>query len=404
MHPDDVASGRLFDDLCEGLARRGWEVTAFPSNRSAWDVSRKFSAREAWRGINFRRIWRLPIGGASALGRLINAAWINLAWVIRAFGENPDALIIGTDPVLSVLVARVWRFMHPSVAIAHWCHDLYPDAAVADGMLTEHSKLVRLINPLLKSAYASCDLVVDIGPCMRERMCGIVGSRPGKKTITPWAIIEQIDRPFESSSLNPKIREIRTSLFGTANLAIMYSGNFGKAHSGDEFLKLARILRGQSIHFAFGARGSGLNSLKSNLSVHDKNITFCSFAPEEDLLFRLTVADIHLVSLKKDWTGTVVPSKFFGCLAVGRPAIFAGSPDSSIARWIKQHKVGWVINDERTIRLLAKELVELSHHPESLYDLQNRCREVYWENFNKDSAISQWDASLRENVKKRKSF
>ena len=69
---------------------------------------------------------------------------------------------------------------------------------------------------------------------------------------------------------------------------------------------------------------------------------FAGFAPEAELEKRLTACDLHLVSLRPEWTGTVVPSKFFGALAAGRGVVFAGSPESAIARWIDEHQVGWV--------------------------------------------------------------
>jgi hypothetical protein len=47
--------------------------------------------------------------------------------------------------------------------------------------------------------------------------------------------------------------------------------------------------------------------------------------------------------LRKEWTGTVVPSKFFGALAIGQPVLFVGSRESSVARIIEEHGVGWLI-------------------------------------------------------------
>ena len=73
---------------------------------------------------------------------------------------------------------------------------------------------------------------------------------------------------------------------------------------------------------------------------------FAGFAPESELEKRLAAADIHLVSLRPEWTGVVVPSKFFGSLAAGRPVVFAGGPDSAIARWIHEFGVGWVLTTD----------------------------------------------------------
>ena len=116
----------------------------------------------------------------------------------------------------------------------------------------------------------------------------------------------------------------------------------------------------------------------------------------------LRAPDIHMVSLKPEWTGTVVPSKFFGSLAVGRPVLFAGSKDSSIARWINEYQVGWVISDRSDLEQVANELKELSKQPERLRDIQERCHRVYQENFSMNATIDRWDELLRELVERRR--
>ena len=123
----------------------------------------------------------------------------------------------------------------------------------------------------------------------------------------------------------------------------MYSGNFGRAHSYDEILSIARALRGQSIRFAFSVRGNRFDELRRAVSEEDSNIAFVPFAAEDRLQARLSAADIHIVTLREEWTGSVVPSKFFGALAAGRPVLFVGSRRSAIAHWIEEHRVGWIL-------------------------------------------------------------
>ena len=54
----------------------------------------------------------------------------------------------------------------------------------------------------------------------------------------------------------------------------------------------------------------------------------------------LSAADVHLVSLRPELEGLIVPSKFFGIAAVARPAIFMGDADGDIARLIARHDCG----------------------------------------------------------------
>lgn len=390
FHPDDVVSARHFEDFCKGLVARGWQVEAMPCNRGCRDERQSFPRRETWCGINIRRVWRPPLRQASTLGRLLNAAWMILAWsfllVIRRKRNLPDVLVIGTDPVLSVLVAWVVKRLRPSVQVVHWCYDLYPEAAVAEGMLRENSFAVRLLKRLTASSYRSCSLIADLGACMRQLLEQYqTPARQG--TLVPWALSE----PAEV--LAPD-QNARRDLFGEAALGLLYSGNFGRAHSYKEFLELARRLRGEPIHFCFGVRGNQAAELRAAVQADDANVSFAGFAAEAILTQRLAAADIHLVSLRPNWTGIVVPSKFFGSLAAGRPVLFAGSRDAAIARWIEEHGVGWVL-DEESLPKVAGELRWLARNPEKLHALRQRCHDVYHTHFSLEQTMDRWNQELR---------
>jgi glycosyltransferase involved in cell wall biosynthesis len=177
----------------------------------------------------------------------------------------------------------------------------------------------------------------------------------------------------------------------------LYSGSFGLAHSYEEFLDLGRRLRGSGAALCFAGRGHRADELRRAATAADDNIRFAGFAPETELERRLAACDLHLVSLRPEWTGTVVPSKFFGALAAGRGVVFAGSPESGIAQWIREHRVGWVLTPE-TIDATAAELRDLAVHPERLAALRDRCPQVYDEHFSRRAMIDRWDALLRAAV------
>ena len=103
------------------------------------------------------------------------------------------------------------------------------------------------------------------------------------------------------------------------------------------------------------------------------------------------------MSLHPDWTGTVVPSKFFGALAAGRGVVFAGSEDSAIAQWIRDYQVGWVVTPS-TVEEVAEELKQLAAAPEGLAELRQRCHAVYHAHFSRKAMIDRFDAKLRELV------
>jgi glycosyltransferase involved in cell wall biosynthesis len=284
------------------------------------------------------------------------------------------------------LIALPWRWFKPHAKAINRCFDLYPDAAVAEGMFRSKSRAVRLLDRLMAAAYRRCEFVADIGSCMAERL---KKTEPTVRcvTLTPWALVEPDKLPVADS-------KVRASLFGDAALGLLYSGSFGRAHTHAEFLQLARLLRDDAVVFCFAGRGHRVDELRAAVTSQDANVRFAGFAPEAQLEQRLAACDLQLVSLRPEWTGTVVPSKFFGALAAGRGVVFAGSPDSAIARWISEHQVGWVLTPE-SVAAVASELRALAADPAGLQPLRERCHRVYHEEFSRRRVLDRWDAELR---------
>ncbi len=391
FHPDDVVSARLFSDLAVGLVERGWRVTAVPCDRGCRDETTTYPAEEAWEGVTIRRVHRPQFPQATNLGRVMNSAWMLAGWATTAFRlprARQEVVVIGTDPVLSVLAAVPWKAFRPASRVAHWCHDLYPEAPIADGMLRESSLLVRAVKRLLATAYRSCDLIADLGPCMAQLLAAY-RSPARSAMLTPWALTE----PAAPVEPDPATRH---DLFGDAKLGLLYSGNFGRAHSSDEFLALADELEADPVRLCFAGRGNRMDELRKSAE-GVSNVTFAGFAPESELERRLGACDLHLVSLRPGWAGTVVPSKFFGALAAGRGVVYAGPPDSAIARWIEEFRVGWVLTPT-TIPTIAAELRRLAASPTELAALDARCHAVYHDHFSKARQIARWDAELRRLV------
>ena len=388
FYPDDVVSAQHYAQFSEELASRGWDVEVMPCNRGCRDESKKLPREQRWGDIQIHRVWRPRFKQSSNSGRVLNLLWMIGAWSLASLRKRhrPDILVVGTDPILSVLTAIFWKRVCPKVKIVHWCFDLYPEAAIAGDLLRTDGKFVKTLCAILRKAYNACDVIVDIGECMRKRL-DKYNPRAARETMTPWAL-EEIDRPVQTDQAE------RQALFGNAKLAILYSGTFGRGHSYELFLQLARRLRDRDICFVFSVRGNRAEMLREAVTEEDTNIRFAPFAEQGRLLARLGSADIHLTSLRDEFTGTMVPSKFFGSLAVGRPVIFQGSPESAIAEWISEHGVGWLL-EEDSLDTIAAELSSLANSSEGIDALRNRCHEVYQGFFSRTHVMDNFDRCLR---------
>ena len=398
FHPDDVVSARIFSDFAAEQQRRGWQVTVVTSNRSCFDPTRRFDPFEDWNGVAIHRVFRPPWTQARPFQRLANSGWLTAAWLARIARLGPfDAVVVGSDPAFSPLVGRGLRQLLPDAALVHWCFDLYPEAIAAemgDGNATVRT-LVPAARQLMRWGYGAYDALIDIGPRMQERLAGY-GTGATQRTLVPWALAEPQSAAVADSRM-------RAELYPRAKLALLYSGTMGRAHDYRAFLELARACRmrsGDDVALCFSSRGNRQEELRAALTPADTNVTLVPFADEASLQARLGAADLHLVSLQPEWAGIVVPSKFFGSLAVGRPVLYAGPGESEIARWTATYDVGLTLASS-TVGPVSDRLHALMSNPDDLRRWQGNAFAVYQREFSKKVVNDRWDETLRALVARR---
>jgi glycosyltransferase involved in cell wall biosynthesis len=394
LHPDQVVSAQIMSGFAEEQARRGWDVTALACNRSHGDGGGRLPADEVWNDVKIHRVFRPAWSQKRPLPRLANSAWMLAAWLLRVVRlETFDAVVLGSDPSFAAALAIPLRALRPHTPIIHWCLDVFPDAVEA-----EWTGATRLLSPparaVMSAAYRRCDVVVDLGPCMRERLEKYGGS-PERHTFTPWALVE----PEVPAEPDPAVRR---ELFGDAKVGLLYAGSMSRPHDYESLLQLARACRaraGNEIAMTFACTGTNLPALKAAVRPDDANIRFAPFADEATFASRLVAADFHLGSLRPQYAGISVPSKFFAALAVGRPVIFAGTPDMSIPRWIREHGVGLLLEPGRA-QDVADRLSAIKDDPAAVRAGRANALAVYRRHFSRKFINDQWAALLGRYAKR----
>jgi len=129
--------------------------------------------------------------------------------------------------------------------------------------------------------------------------------------------------------------------YAPADFVVAYSGNLGRAHEVETVLDAARRLAGRSdVHFLFIGGGHHLRGVEER---GQPNIAFRPYQPRERLAQSLGVGDVHWLSLRAEFEGLIVPSKFFGIAAAGRPVIAVTHKRGEIARIVEAHGCGLVV-------------------------------------------------------------
>jgi len=379
-HPDDVISAQLFTELAEFFAANGLEPEVWTSNRychEALNVKKIQPPVEVLNGVKIRRFSRPDFPQHSNTGRLLNSFWISQKWLWRLWLQRySDTVIIGTDPQFGFYIIPLVKLFRPKIKFILWDFDLYPDAVYASGKKFP-GFIKRMINFYTALCYKKAALIADLGECMKKRIADYT-DKVQMTTLVPWAL-------KESYIVAPPDPEVRKKLFGETKLTLLYSGTLGQAHCFDEFVALARECRRRnaSISFCFAGRGKFYDILKTKITPEDTNIHFAGFASEDELKKRLEAADITMISLRPDWDGVVLPSKYFGSLAVGRPVLYCGSENSDIKKWIEQSGAGLFMKNG-DIGDCAGRLQRIAENRLLLADMQQKALDFYRQNFSKE--------------------
>lgn len=125
------------------------------------------------------------------------------------------------------------------------------------------------------------------------------------------------------------------------------------------------------------------------------NVAFVDYRPREELADSLGAIDLHLVSLNPEFEGLIVPSKIYGIFAAGRPCLFIGHPNSSIAQLLRNHCIGDAV-DAGDGAALAQLILQRASDPAECHAAGVRARALFDKDFSKHRAVRAWENLLSE--------
>ena len=131
-------------------------------------------------------------------------------------------------------------------------------------------------------------------------------------------------------------------------------------------------------------------ALKRKLS----NFRMRPYQPKDRLGETLALADVHLVSLNPALEGLIVPSKFYGIAAAGRPTIFIGAKDGEVARLVEESGSGFTVPAGDGEELVNR-ILELARDQDLCATLGARARVAFERQWDKAQALAKWEALLR---------
>lgn len=341
FYPDQSATSQLLTDLSSGLVARGLHVHIVCSRQQYLEPRARLPALECVSGVTVHRVWTTGFGRDRLFGRAIDYAsfYITCLWTLLSLLRRGDTVVAKTDPPLISIVALLAARLK-GARLVNWLQDIFPEVASQLGVNPLPRWVDGPVQRMRNASLLAAQRNVVVGSRMREFLedRGI----PSEKI----AVIENWSEVNVAEPVAPATSRLRTRLGMSRHFVVAYSGNLGRAHEFETLLGAAALLQRQrDVVFLMIGGGAGMPPLKQAVLQQGlDNFRFLGYQPRADLHDSLAAADVHLVSLRPELEGLIVPSKFYGVLSAGRPVIFIGDADGELARVIVPERVGMVVD------------------------------------------------------------
>jgi len=335
--PDAASVGQHMADTAAALARRGNRVVVVTADRGYDDPSVRYPRREVREGVEVRRVPLSSFGKKSIAVRVLGGLIFVAQAVLHGLTlRRLETVVVTTSPPMAPLAALVIGWFR-RVRIKYWIMDLHPDQAIAVGAARAGSRSVRAFDWLNRRILARADDVIVLDRFMADRVVAKDPDVAARLSILPPWPLEDVAAPLPREGNTFRTEHDLGSAF-----VVMYSGNHTPSNPLTTLLAAAaRMTDAANVQFLFVGGGIGKREVEASRS---PNVRSLPYQPRERLTASLSAADVHVVTIGNQVVGMVHPCKVYGAMAVGRPILVFGPPDSHIADILREERIGWHVN------------------------------------------------------------
>jgi hypothetical protein len=279
------------------------------------------------------------LGGSLEIIRIASSTydktnyWRRLIWItksnFRLIGtvmrhpraRSSEILFAGAPPFM-LYFAVIAKYLL-GARLIYRVTDFYPEIILAE--LGYRPLLLRLLGQLTWLMRRRVDIFQVLGEDQRELLLA-GGIKPNK------IVLKRDFSPVEITGRETPIAPPETI---RGHKILLYSGNYGVAHEVDTVVGgLIRHHRTGSGSFALWLNGSGANIDRVGERLRSGGVPVARTPPVplDQLASLLAAADLHLITLRSQYSGIVLPSKVYACIASRRPILYVGPESSDVHR------------------------------------------------------------------------
>jgi colanic acid biosynthesis glycosyl transferase WcaI len=359
--PENVSAAVLITELAVDLVKHGHQVSVitgapnYPHGRVYEGYRNQLYQVEILEGVRIIRTWSYISPSKKFWPRLFHYGTYSVASFYGGLMAGCPDVIVSFSPPLPLglsawLLSRIWR--------RPWLlqiEDLYPDAAVASGVL-KNKIVINFFLKMEEFLYVHSQRISVISESFRQVLLAKGVPCPNIEVIPVWADPDQV-RPM------PKENNFRHRHGLDGKFVVIYAGNIGLTSCLEDVLNAAEILRTRDdIRIVIVGEGVKKKSLEAEArALNLNNMLFLPYQDREAFPEMLAAADLGLVTLTPCADLSSLPSKTFNIMASARPILAVTPPDGEIARLIRVAGCGWNVLPNSP-QSLAQAIVMLEAH------------------------------------------
>lgn len=379
--PDFGATGQMAYDLVRHLSQKGHRVGILTTGAQAGTEKSGHITIYRVKAVKSHKKW---------YGFLV--LWLRL-WRKSSNLKYYDVVISLTDPpMLSVIGAKGAK--KNKARHIHWCHDVYPDLFSPLGVKLPNFILSK-IQVKSRQVMKKCDTIVTVSHCMAKHLDKTGVTNSDLRTIPNWSATEFHHQLKKKA---PKVVEKNKPMLrdDSAKFRVLYAGHIGRSHVVKPIIDACEILKDNNeIEFTFVNQKDAHEQLSHERSKRElHNLKLVPLQPLHNIAPIIESGDIHLVSMRENVEGLLLPCKFFAALAVARPVIFVGPSNNDIADIITTYKMGTIISPDDA-QGLAEAIYHYRMDSNAWFIAQEGAIEAA-KKYNAHQSLKMWDALINE--------
>jgi colanic acid biosynthesis glycosyl transferase WcaI len=391
FYPDHSATSRMVSSLAFELASIGKDVHVITSRQLYDDPGADLPACEIAHGVEIHRVGTTSFGRSRLPGRAMDyLSFYFSSWRCALSVARPgDVIVAKTDPPMISLVGMV-AAKQQRAKLVNWVQDIYPEIAIEFGVPFLMAPVRRLLFWLRDISLKAAAANVVLGQ-LPARLVLSRGVRPdGVTIIHNWSDEDEITPVAHADN------RLRQAWGLGDKFVVGYSGNLGRTHDFMTMLSVSERFRNDHrIVFLVIGGGHQNDGLAREVSLRglDRSYLFVPYQDAAVLKYSLGVPDVHWISLRPQFEGLIVPSKFYGIAAAGRPTISIGSKQGELGLLVEEHQCGFAI-EEGDVDALEGAITRLSHDPDLCTTMGQRARLMLDHHFTRRQAFENWRTLL----------